>query len=492
MTADFLLQTDFVAAMSNLKLPEDVTEANVAIHANHDCLTLNRQAGRSRLLATSETVFGPVAGLADWFIENWGAIIWEIQTPFAKSRDVDISVESPPFKVLNQADDNWSDFLDPALGRYAEELETLYEAQLEERADWEHRHLMGHGCSDLAIPRILIIPEDRSVVLIVDGLPKDSGASITFLSPEKTPRRSTILVVSKESFKAEAAQFVRKTIEQGKSTPKFSRWANWLSDRWDAAQKEEKDSGRRLQWMIGDLAARRVSDLQRSHPDIAIPLESILRDCPIVTDKRKLGPIETVIEDYMTKTTSAASPSRVSGWRGFGKGSSNVTQPDYQQGYELARLARSRMALGDRPLRDPGEILDRFGVKLEPECDSPLFRVAICASKQAGAHIVPSSVDTRMKSIPGFRFGVFSGLGRLLWQGRGTQNKPICAAQGDHAMISQSRRANAFAAEFLLPGETIRGLSPDSLEFLDRVEGYGVSRSAARWHLQNVNANAHG
>ena len=39
-------------------------------------------------------------------------------------------------------------------------------------ADWQHRHLLGApSCSDLAIPSIVIVPEDRHVILAVDRLP---------------------------------------------------------------------------------------------------------------------------------------------------------------------------------------------------------------------------------------------------------------------------------------------------------------------------------
>jgi len=489
MTADFRIHLEFSGSTKKLELPEDVTEAHFAIYANHDCLTLNRRAGRSHLLSASESVFGPVAGLADWFIENWGPMIWESQTPFVKSRDIDVATGPETTSTIRENADEWSDFLEPAFARYAEEMEAIHERLLEVRADWQHRHLLGHGCSDLAIPRILIVPEDRSTVLIVDGLPNGSGAPIDFLSPGNTPRHSTVLVVSKDTFRSEVKQFVEETIRQAKTADDFAPWANWLEERWATALQEEKDPRRRLKWMIGDLSAKRVHELQHSRPDLAISLEKILRDCPIVTDKRELTPVESLIDNYVTKTSSAVSERKLT-WQGFGRGSVDVSQPDYRQGYELARLARKRLGIADRPIRDLSEVLGRFGVNLEKECQSPLFRVAVCASKNAGAHIVPSSNDSRMRNIPGFRFGVSSGLGRLLWQGRSNPSQPICAAQGDHAMISQSRRANAFAAELLLPGEVIRGLNPQSQEFLDRVEAYGVSRSAARWHLHNVNVAA--
>jgi hypothetical protein len=440
------------------------------------------------LLPPSTTVFGPVAGLADWFIENWGAVLWETLTPFAKT-DVDLGSEVRSSFPARETGEQWDEFLH--LDQLFEEVERAYANRVGERADWEHRHLLGHGCSDLALPRIHIIPEDRSIVLIVHGLPKHFAASVDFLSPDKRPRDYTYLVVPKDVFQGEVEQFIRKTIERAKTNPKFSRWADWLSERWNDAQKQAKDPKRQLEWMIGEVSAKRVLELRDSRPEVAKALEKILLDCPRVTLKRDLSAIEAIIDSYLIAgSPEMPLPDRLT-WRGFAKPVVSVLQPDYIQGYQLARLARKRLDLTDRPVRDPREVLRSFGVRLETERPSRLFRVAVCASRIAGAHVIPSATDARMQTIPGFRFGVFSGLGRLLWQARGT-SQPICAAQGDHAMISQSRRANAFAAEFLLPSEVIQGLSADSREFLDRVEAYGVSRSAARWHLHNANTRAYG
>ncbi|MFI5455134.1 MAG: ImmA/IrrE family metallo-endopeptidase [Isosphaerales bacterium] len=488
--SDFQLQVSFEEPASTFAFPEDITEAHVAIRGPHDCLTLNRKSGRSQLLAPSETVFGPVAGLADWLIEHWGPILWETQTPFAKNRAVDAGVDvSVPTTVAENAE-RLSEFGD--FEQYIQELETIFPQRLEEWADWQHRHLFGHGCSDLALPRIWIIPEDRFVTLIVDSLPKPAGAPIIFLSPDKTPRRPTVLIVAKNVFQAEAEHFIEQTIERAKSDVSLTRWAKWLEDRWIHARTQEKEPKRRFQWMIGELGTKRVLELQQTHPDIALQLEKILLDCPIVRHKSQFGPIEALIEEYVaTRSDTTLSKGRI-GWRGFGKGIIETNQPDYVQGYHLARLAREKLELKDRPVRDPAEVLDRFSARLEKECESSLFRVALCAGTSGGGHIVPSSTDSRMKSIPGFRFAVLSGLGRLLWQGRKNRNQALCAAQGDYAMISQSRRANAFAVEFLLPKEVIQGLNPDSHQFLALVEDYGISRSAASWHLRNVNTIAYG
>ena len=81
-----------------------------------------------------------------------------------------------------------------------------------------------------------------------------------------------------------------------------------------------------------------------------------------------------------------------------------------------------------------------------------MFRVAVCGSKSGQPCIIPSARDARMKTTTGYRFGVMAGLGRLLWEGRRVQSQPIVGAQGDYSVFTDGRRANAFAAELLLPG----------------------------------------
>ena len=54
-------------------------------------------------------------------------------------------------------------------------------------------------------------------------------------------------------------------------------------------------------------------------------------------------------------------------------------------------------------------------------------------------------------------------------------------------MLSQSRRANAFATEFLLPRETVVGVRPDEYVAIDQLaDRYGVSHKLVKTHARNV------
>jgi hypothetical protein len=204
-----------------------------------------------------------------------------------------------------------------------------------------------------------------------------------------------------------------------------------------------------------------------------------------------LRPAEVIVDEFVVKGDSSLSSKEVAGWEEVGQATISPNQPDFEQGYKLARIVRGRMGLSDKPIKNLEWVLKRLDIALEEPQETTLFRAAICAPRKRRAHIIPST-EERMQSQPALRFAVISALGRLLWESKIGGDKPICAAQGDHAMLSQSRRANAFAAEFLLPSEAIRGAGRDYRDLSVTAEMYGISHSAARWHAHNIEARLFG
>jgi Zn-dependent peptidase ImmA (M78 family) len=96
-------------------------------------------------------------------------------------------------------------------------------------------------------------------------------------------------------------------------------------------------------------------------------------------------------------------------------------------------------------------------------------------------------LDRQIGSYASSRFAITSALGRLLWQSRFNVGKPMAVAQSDQSLVTQSRRANAFAAEFLLPHSVILRHGVNTAQMVGRLsETYGISRSAVRWHAYNV------
>jgi len=468
----FRLMVDFADLDDKeIEVPEDTTAANLSIFVDDECLTLNRPR-RPRFSPLSESVFGPLSGLADWLIENWGAVLWETPTAFPKNRFGGDAPERIKIPGVKEAANNWDGYVyDPS--------------ELPEYASWQHRHLLGHACSDLAIPSIVIIPEDRDIIIAADRLPASHGASVQFLSSGGVERAPSVFVVQKAAFEAEARQFVDNTLARVQSLARFNHWATWLQDRWRHSQIEEKNTAKRLSWMLGRISAARVEELGTSQPRLGEGLSQILLDCPVVTSRRDLVPVEDMISATLIRSSSTSKSDASHAWQTIVSEPIPTNQADYAQGYQLARLVRDRMNLGKRPIGDLSRILDRLGIGLEEGVDTLMFRVAACATGGGRAHII-SAADDSDRNVARLRFGITSTLGRLLWQSHIPEGKPLCVAQGVHSMISQSRRANAFAAEFLLPGAAIEGPITETNQVYQLSEKYGISATAARWHVRNV------
>jgi hypothetical protein len=488
----------------SVEIPEDTTIADLAIYIGDDCITKNSPRKRLRLSRTvSDTVTGPVAGLAEWIIDNWMSILWEIHTPFLKGSLGGGSSEKAVLPGLREAARYWKEFLQESDRAEYDQLNdwwgdyTLHsdwdhqtlpidESYLEDLADWQHRHILGHPSSNLALPSIAVLPEGRNIVLSVDRLPRELSPSVEFLGPDRESRSPGLFIVSKTDFRSEAKDFVDATIRQAQTSSQFKDWADWLHGRWIAAQTEEANPAKRLECMLGQVAAKRVEDLRSEQPTTAEGLEQLLLDCPVVKDRSELWPAEAIVKTGISEGASSLSSGEIAGWEEVGQESIPPNDADFDQGYRLARIVRKKMALGGSPITELDSVLERLDVKRSDPLETPLFRAAVCAARRKKAYIFPSIKDERMKSHAASRFAIVSALGRLLWESRIATSRPICAAQGDHTMVSQNRRANAFAAEFLLPSEAIWSLDSDSPKLMDLASTYGISPSAARWHAHNV------
>lgn len=470
-------------------VPDDTTTAETTIYAGNDCLTCNMRP-RQRIGASSEFVRGPVAGLADWLIENWSPIFWEMHVPSKRgpagllkgSRDAD----GP------EIDDNY-EWDQPAVpleafsqaGSYSIGEEEDDEAEI---AGWRHRHQFGHATSELAIPLMLFAPEDQHVRLLVDRLDKEMNASVDFVTLYGVSRSFTYFDLDPNQLKKALKEFVDKTIERASRYEQFAGWSNWLAERWKTAQADEENYGQRLRWMLGELGGDRVEDLKTSEPRLAKSLEQILLDCKLVSREDELPVVEGLVQKYALKDASELDEKEIPGWQNAVREYIDTALPDFAQGYHLARKLRKKMNLDVKPVTDITLTAEKLDVKIEEGVASPLFRVAVCAPYGKKAHLVPSALDRKNAQPTSYRFACAAALGRLLWRARRSDNTTICVAQGDYAMASERRRANAFATEFLLPREVVKGVRPgDSQKVASISEAYSISRSAIEAHARNVN-----
>jgi hypothetical protein len=484
-------QVAFDDVIADTEVPEDCTIADLAIFIGDDCLTLHQTEGRRVRLGPktySNTVRGPIAGLVDWLIDNWSSILWETQTPFKRNGTHRMYKLTPPLPGIKEVEKEWEGYIDSSDVHeddyFDHDTVVSYDRQLEELADWQHRHLLGHATSDLAIPSIVIAPDDRKVFLSIDRA--SSSCDVKFCGLDGKPRVLTQHVLPKSEFRSSAQAFIESVIKRIQDSGKFDRWADWVSKRWLAAQENERDPSNQLEIMIGEIGAKRVEHIRQSEPILAAGLRQLLLDCRKVEHGSDLDPLEDVLRQFFVHAEAKSSTGKRWAWESMSNAKIPLDEPDFMQGYALAKEARHYVNLGTEPITDVAETLKQFDVKLEKARSTPLYRAAACAIKGRKAHIIPSSSDTRMRKMPGHNFAVASALGRLLWDAWNPDNNIICVAQGDYSLFSESRRANAFAAEWLLPGRVARRLSPESPALRETAERYGISEAAASWHARNA------
>ena len=268
-------------------------------------------------------------------------------------------------------------------------------------ADWQHRHLFGHATSDLALPSITIVPEDNSVVLAVGGLPSELGATVDFQLTSETPGRTSIYVVRKIDFREEAANFVENTLAHAASMGKHKEWVAWLTARWVEAKLDESNPARQLFWMIGELCARRVQELEPNRPEMASGLRQLLLDCPVISRKPQLFPLEDIVDRYAVGNGLGSLGNRVPGWQTIAAGAVSTSQPEFAQGYRLAHIVRQKLNLSDRPIRELSDVLGQLDVKLESHCDTDLFQTAGCVpeeSKHILSHLFWRTTHLRLRN----------------------------------------------------------------------------------------------
>ena len=147
MMSEIEFRTEFVDSDQDIEIPEDTTLADLSIYVGDDSLTRNRPRDRTRLAEPSESVFGPVAGLADWFIENWMAILWETHTPFKKNDLGEGLKQRSALPGVREAVSYWSEYLEESeneeetlWGRWVEGYESAPE-QFEEKQSRDNEEL---------------------------------------------------------------------------------------------------------------------------------------------------------------------------------------------------------------------------------------------------------------------------------------------------------------------------------------------------------------
>ena len=449
-------------------IPADASLGQLAIWVGDDCITQNLTVGTRDRRESFEGVFGNLAGIADWFIENWVFLQHESLTPFARCQFFEGG--SDYFNHGHQESDfGWKNVVETGVS-----LKTL--------ADWRHRHTIGHATSELALPSIVAFPELSELVLTIDAPSQRLNSTTSFIDHRRKQRKHTTQVIRKADFLAAVSDFIEEVLERLANSAEATQLTRWMRENWVEANKQAQDPDVIARTQFGALAFQELSQLERDDSGLALLVKDTLADCPVVETRDQFQTLASVIEALSVKSNCAESSNRAE-WMG-----TMADCPDYQQGYRLAQVARGIFQLGTRPIKEIVSVLNKGGLTVETEVDSKLFRCLAIPHNDGTRSVVVSSSDARASTPNGYRFALAATFGRTVWDQATGFSRSRALAHGDFARISCSRRANAFAAELLLPREVFQlrlGNTATHAQIQELAEEFGMASSAAIWHARN-------
>jgi hypothetical protein len=429
---------------------ERATWAEVRLTLAATCLTAHTthasEEGKHRL---SQEVIGPLSGIADWLVENWLFLAWEIHTPFPKTLG-DRAARVPTLRDAREG--QIGDVEVPLLAR------------------WLHRHTLGHGASDLALPVISFLPEDRMIGVSV--APPSYHLKPTVNFAVQWPREPVWM--GRDELLADLRNLVLETISRSRAHPESAQWAEWLEKRFREAEEAASSLNRRRELMFGQVLASIWDHTMQPLGEDADALVGVLTDSSIIAEESTA----TFLADTVRKALRPRTNPQAA-WQLVRPAAGEHMLPPYERGYRLARRTRDFLKARSKPLVDLIGALSQLNVNVQPVSGPPLFRSAAVAGHEGQSTVLYIEDHPRFRGLAPTRFSIAAGLGRLLAEGAPTA--AYGGALGSQSRVQATQQANAFAAELLLPLEALR--ETDDLTVLS--EEYGISRVAAERHREN-------
>jgi Zn-dependent peptidase ImmA (M78 family) len=165
------------------------------------------------------------------------------------------------------------------------------------------------------------------------------------------------------------------------------------------------------------------------------------------------------------------------------------TRRPFEQGQKLAQWARRKFGLSPDAKADPQEILRRLGVEITNESFGIDVLDAVgCWGRHHGPAVLVNLDGTHAQSPRGRRATLAHELAHVLIDRSGSL--PAAEVFGGTVPRHPEQRANAFAAEFLLPKTIVAERIPkagDAQKAIEQLrEHFGVSRELAAWQIINT------
>lgn len=166
----------------------------------------------------------------------------------------------------------------------------------------------------------------------------------------------------------------------------------------------------------------------------------------------------------------------------------SAQQEPHQQGYELARWLRDQLGMRADDRADPERLLQDWGVVVEGEkIDAGLDAVAVWGTQHGPAVLLNTHERSRASSQNGRRTTLAHEICHLLVDR--SRALPAAEVLGGQAPRYAEKRANAFAAEWLLPrseAERVCRAASDVIEAAKQLErDFTVSRRVVYHQISN-------
>ncbi len=166
------------------------------------------------------------------------------------------------------------------------------------------------------------------------------------------------------------------------------------------------------------------------------------------------------------------------------------TDEPHEQGYELAQWLREDLGLSALDRAEPQEILATLGVHVVQLSMAPTVDAFGCWGPDRGPALFLNTSGRRARGFAGKRATLAHEIAHLLVDRQGAL--PMAEVLGGHAIASVEARANAFAAELLIPqsiaGFTIANAVDWRKELARLKTGYGASGQVVAWQVLNGSA----
>jgi IrrE N-terminal-like domain len=425
----------------------------------------------------------------EWFVENWDSLLHETKLPVSFSEALSARQgfrNFNPYRSNTVEDASTSDMDN-------EEQETAV-------FEWAERHSLRTPAGGGIFPDVFFRRARNEIELSwghtrVQGAPSDlrflAPAGQTLLDPRETADR------------------LYKTIKQAVDTlahklPQSARLSKLSAD---LAALLAPRTMQRAAWMAGigasmqaseALLAKLTSELKERYRGLLVPSQENLVISRAPAAVLMFGSLSPTVNEHDVRALLALLEDAADDSNGPSRlPEIELQEPHanpWEQGYMLANLSRKAMGVPETPYRiNLDKLLSQSGIEKREVglSDTKVRAISICGKGLRPLVAVNQSCKQN-ESEPGLRFTLAHELCHLLFDEE--EGVPLAVASGPWADAAIEKRANAFAAMFLMPADACLELlneyrhngELDKTVISNIATTFGTGKLATLRHLTNL------